>query len=1495
LQRDDAAGVAPAVPAEARWTGPLRWVKLSSLRQRLPLFILIFTINVWGSPAHAQVRAKLSQAIDDAGYVRIERTKPLLATPANDAGRVESSRTMQRMLLALSPAAEQENQLKQLLDEQQNRKSPQYHHWLSANEYAAQFGVADADVEKVKQWLQGRGFTVAQIAKSKRWVEFSGTSQQVEQAFHTELHYYKVGERQYVANATDIAIPNALAEISGGVVSLNSFGKRPPRRVVAGTTGNSPVTLHRGLRPQLTYAGATNAYYVAPGDFAAIYNTKPLLSSGIDGTGVAIAVTAQSEFELTDVQTFRQIFNLSANDPNVVVVGPDPGFSEPTDAEEALLDTEWSGAVAPGATINVVIAGSTDTTSGVDLAAAYAIDNEVAPILTYTYGGCEAALGPTENAFYNALWQQAAAEGITVLVAAGDNGAAGCDNPNSGLPASQGFAVNGAASTPYNVAVGGTQFADQGNQAAYWNTTDASDFSSAIGYIPEAAWNDSCDPGQPAGATNCLYGNGNLSLLAGGGGASSLYPKPPWQTGTGVPADGARDVPDVALAAGWGHDNMVYCTSHVGAGPACQIDAQNNLVGLTLVGGTSAATPAMAGILALVEQQNGVLQGQVNYVLYQLAQTQSCDSSQQTNPTAQNSCVFYDVTTGSNSVPCAGGSPDCSSTQDGVNGFLTGQAAGPGYDLATGLGSVNATNLASNWKNVSFAGSQTTMQTSSASFVHGTSVNVSGTVAPANGNGTPTGTVSLKTDLYGDADDLPLTNGAFTAGVNDLPGGQYKLFAHYAGDATFAASDSPVLLLNVQPEPSTTTISMNGLRGGSTGYGAAVTVRVTVAGASGFGNATGTVTLQDGATLIGPYALATDGSAYIPTGNGGGYSFGVGAHTLTATYAGDNSFAGSASVPANFSIGKGTPFVVLGANSANVAVGQSVGIHAVVAGSGTQAATGTIQFTDNGAPIGTTVPLQTGGFFGTQAQATMIVSNLAVGTHNFGASYDGSGDPNYASVPSGNQNEAQFAVNVSANGGAKTSATTLTPVTLPTTLGSTGSFGVAVTPAGANGVTGFVTLWDAVGPRSTLVALGNDGTAQITIPWTQAGNVTLYAEYSGDTNYGASASAPPLAFSVSKGTPTVTLIAPSVANANQEVSVNVSVAGIPSNAWLAHPTGVVEFWDSLNGGAAQLITAQNLTVGAGNIGVFAIRKAFAPGVHSLKVHYRGDNNWQAADSASQPMTAGDFSVSVSPNPVAFVAGSAGMATVTITASGGFTGTINLTCPTGTTVLPAGYACSFSSSSVTIAAGQTTATTQLQLTPPTTTMAGAALRTVASAAGTANGWMAFGLLAGMGVLGLAAWGMGGRKGARRLAFAGGWTVCVVSLAALGCGGGSGGGGPVPTTTTLSSSNLRILYQQPLTLIVNVNSSANPLGQVQIYDNGQPYSALVGVINGNATFATDTLAIGSHPMAARYFGDANTLPSVSPTISQEVLGLANLEITAASTSGISHSADFQVQLN
>jgi len=863
-----------------------------------------------GVSAAAQQPSPVS---DEQPLARIEHSAPAIALFAEEVGRVEPERPLARMVLVLSPSLEKQQALPQFLDDQQNRRSPEYHHWLAPAEFGSRFGAADTDTEAVRQWLRKSGLQVAPASQSRLWVEFSGTSAQVESAFHTELHYYEWAGKKYLANATDIAIPAQFTGISRGVVSLNNFGKRPPRlRPAAALT-----------QPNLTASGPTNVNYLAPGDFSAIYNTKGLLSGGVDGTGIAIAVTTQSEIQLPDVQAFRQIFITSQpNDPNFIVSGPDPGVVGPVDMQEAELDVEWAGAVAPGATIDVVVAASTDTTSGVDLAAAYAIDNRVAPILTYTYGACEALMTPTQNEFYNSLWQQAAAEGITVLVASGDNGAAGCDSATAGLPAAHGPAVNGAAATPYNVAVGGTQFADVANPSVYWGSNNAN-FSSALGYIPEAAWNESCDPLQPGSATNCAFGAGNFSLLAGSGGTSTLYAKPAWQLGPGVPADGMRDLPDVSLAAAASHDDIVYCNSRMGT--ACQINGQGAVVGLTLVGGTSVSTPAMAGILALVEEKNGAYQGQINYTLYKLAQTHSCSSSAQTNPTAQNSCVFYDITAGNNSVPCAGGTPGCSSQQTDVNGVLPGDAAGAGYDLATGLGSVNATNLANFWNTSFLVATQTTLQLR-ASFVHGTPVNVTGNVFAATGGGAPTGSLSLITSGGAAPDVLTLANGAFSATVSDLPGGSYNLSAHYAGDATFAPSDSKSVTVNILPEASNVSLSVNGLQNGAAAYGAALNVVVNPAGVSGAGIATGSVTLSDGGTTVGTYPLTADGKVSIPTGGASGYSFGPGAHSLVASYSGDASFQAGSSTAVTFTVIKGAPFVVVGANSGSVPTGQSAGV-----------------------------------------------------------------------------------------------------------------------------------------------------------------------------------------------------------------------------------------------------------------------------------------------------------------------------------------------------------------------------------------------------------------------------------------------------------------------------------------------------------------------------------------------------------------------------------------
>jgi hypothetical protein len=1426
------------------------------------------------------------QTVADGGQalVRLENTRPPVAIEGNAVGPVEEGHKLQRMLLVLSPSDAKEAELKKLLDDQQNRNSPNFHHWLNANEFGARFGAADADVQSALGWLQGAGFRIERVAGSKRWVEFSGTSSRVENAFHTIMQYYRVNGKTYVANSTDLAVPAELSGITRGVVSLNSFGRRPPVHELRGIAGRDAQG-RTNPRANLTATGATNTYYVAPGDFAAIYNTNGLLNSGIDGTGVSIAVTAQSQIELTDVQEFRQIFGLKPNDPNFLLSGPDPGVANQIDSEEALLDVEWAGAVAPGATIDLVVAGSTDTTSGVDLAAAYAIDNEVAPILTYTYGSCEQALGATGNAFYNALWQQAAAEGITVLVASGDNGAAGCDDPNTGAPAANGLAVNGVASTPYNVAVGGTEFAEGTQASSYWNGSNDANYASALGYIPEAVWNESCDPSQAASSTNCVLGTGNFSLLASGGGASRVYAKPSWQTGPGVPADGARDLPDVALAAAAGHDEAVYCTSL--AGTPCQINAQQDVVGLTLVGGTSISTPSMAGILALIEQKNGTLQGQVNYVLYGLAQTQgnSCDSSKQTNPTAQNSCVFYDVTSGNNEVPCAGGSPNCSSTKSATNGFTTGQLAGPGYDLATGLGSINAMNLAAAWKDMALAASQTTLQASSTSFAHGTAVTLKGNVAPAAGTGSPTGVVSINTDLYGDsAQTLALSNaGAYSGSITDLPGGQYNLHAYYAGDATFASSESSGVALNITPENSATTITLDGLQNGSAGYGAPLQLKVVTAGVSGHGIATGTVTLQDGANAIGTSSLAADGTAYFLTGGGAAYSFAPGPHSATATYSGDNSFKASTSAVTAFTIAKGTPFVVVGVNTSTLTAGQTLGAHAVVAGQGTALATGSLQFTLDGIAFGPAITLQAGGFFGTQAQASTLTQNLSQGAHVVGASYNGAADPNYTSVASGDPvNELTQTVTVGPATGNK-STTSLVLQTAPANLGSTGVFAVTVSPATA---TGSVTLWDAVGPRSSATVIVN-GTATVQFAWTQAGSTSVYAVYSGDSTYAGSTSAA-VPFTVQKGLPQVKLVAPAGASSDGQVSLNASVTGNPANTQVPYPVGVVEFWDSVNGGAAQLLTAQTLTAGPGGISVSGARLKFAPGMHSLYAHYRGDTNWQAASSAAIPMAAATFSLSETPNPLPFAAGTIGSGTVTVTPSGGFAGTVALTCASGGTFLPAGYTCSFGQANLPV--NNATATTTISFTPSSSPSS--AVKS-ASVFGRVNGLWGAGFGAALllvGIFGFA--GVEPRNG-RNFLMACGLLLCAAGMV-WACGGGGGrSGGPVSTTTTIVSSNLHAGFATPVTFTVTVkpNGSASPSGSVQLYDNGQVYGSAVRVSAGIATFLATTLPVGVHNLTADYQGDANTQPSNSAPIVQVITGNVPLQISGAAD-GITQIANFIV---
>ncbi len=635
-------------------------------RQRvvIPVGILLSIILFPLFPLAAQTVPDLVTArIDDNARVALRGNTHPLARPEYERGLAPLDRRMERMILTLSTDAGREQSLEALLANQQDPHSPEYHRWITPEAFGREFGVSEHDLAEVANWLRGYGLEVEEIARGRRSILFSGDVAQVQRAFHTEIRAYSVGGERHYANATDPEIPQALAGVVRGVVALHDFRSQPAHAEAR------PVS-----RPELT-AGA--AHFLAPADFATIYDIAPLYQNSIDGTGQSVAVVARCNIHLSDVQTFRSYFGLPANNPNIIVNGTNPGITSTDEQTEAELDAEWAGAVAKNAAVQFVVSASTNSSDGATLSAQYIVDNNVAPVMTMSFGLCEAALGSSANSFLNNLWQQAAVEGITVLIAAGDSGAAGCDSSSSAT-AVDGLAVSGICSTPYSTCVGGTEFNDSSNPGAYWSSTsNPVTEASALQYIPEVVWNES---GLMPGGSD---------LWSGGGGVSSIYAKPTWQTGPGVPADGMRDVPDVSATAA-GHD-----------GYAIYLNNQ-----LYSVGGTSAATPSLAGVMAMVVEKTGARQGNANPTLYSLA------ASQQSGGTA----VFHDVTTGNNSVP-----------------GLTGFSAGAGYDQGSGVGSVDAAMLVNNWPTGSGPGLEINLSATSISAAQGASAMVTVTLGVSGG------------------------------------------------------------------------------------------------------------------------------------------------------------------------------------------------------------------------------------------------------------------------------------------------------------------------------------------------------------------------------------------------------------------------------------------------------------------------------------------------------------------------------------------------------------------------------------------------------------------------------------------------------------------------------------------------------------------------------------------------------------------------------------------
>jgi len=648
----------------------------------IAIFVALTTIAV------TTAFARQHRVIDDKDTVVLRGNRHQHARAEFDAGATDYSLPMERMVLSLRLSPDKQAELDQLLEEQQDPASPNFHRWLTPEEFGERFGPSSDDIGAITGWLTSQGFTVDEVAKGRTWINFSGAVSNVERALHTKIRNYNVNGHLRHANATDPAIPRGLADLVSGVVSLHNFPRKSMR------TGGRSLT---PAEIQPAYTDSKGYHSLAPGDFATIYNVTPLYAAGIDGTGQTVAIVGRTNPSglIDNWNTFRSTFGLPTKPPQVVVNGADPGNQGENENGEANLDVEWAGAVARNATIIFVTSKSTSTTDGVDLSAQYIVNHNLWPVMSTSFGACESQMG-TSNAFYNNLWMQAASQGITSFVSSGDSGASGCDGGSDS--SGSGLGVNGLASTPYNVAVGGTQFNDA--SGSYWNTDNGINGGSAISYIPEKAWNESA-------------ASGGKDLWATGGGASSIYPKPSWQVSPGVPSDRKRDIPDVSLTAA-GHDGY-------------RVRTEGNWY---IFGGTSASSPAFAGLMALIVQKTGQRWGiNANTRFYQLGNAQYSSGG---------AAVFHDTITGNNSVP-------------GVTGY----PCTTGYDLATGLGSVDATALVNAFSPLNIAPAIT----SPASVTLVTAVSTSFTVTST---GNPVPSISMTGTLPGSFTFIDNGNGSAT-------------------------------------------------------------------------------------------------------------------------------------------------------------------------------------------------------------------------------------------------------------------------------------------------------------------------------------------------------------------------------------------------------------------------------------------------------------------------------------------------------------------------------------------------------------------------------------------------------------------------------------------------------------------------------------------------------------------------------------------------------------
>jgi hypothetical protein len=1077
--------------------------------------------------AVSTVAPRVNGLIDDSTRIVLRGNVHPLARVGVDRGAVEESFAAQRLMLLLQRSGEQEAQLQEFICAAHTPGDARFHQWLRPEEFGRLYGPADSDIAAVTGWLESHGFTVNRIHPGRVAIEFSGTAGQLRAAFHTEIHRYEINGEMHIANDRDPEIPAALAPVIAGLAPPNDFRAQSNIRVLGSARYNR--TTHE-TQPEWTYpeGGGSTSYVFAPGDFATQYDINSVYKAGTSGAGQTIAIVSASNVDLSLVSAYQTLFGLTVNLPQVVVDGADPG--QTSAATEAYLDLEVAGSVAPGAAEILYTSAGTATTDGLSLAALRAVEDDVAGVISTSYGECEESLGQAGNAFWNSIWQQAAAQGQSAFVSAGDGGSAGCDNFDNQQVAYYGLQVNGIASTPYDIAVGGTDFYYSDYAAAsatlnaqlatYWSASGTTAPAvSLLQYVPEQVWNDFFgfnlnDAGAPANLAE-------ENIVAGGGGKSSLgyyatssaaaasYPKPAWQSGSGVPADAARDLPDLSLFAANGANSSFY---PICANPG---DCSNKGAGgadvITGVGGTSAAAPAMAAIQALVNQSAKSWQGQADFVYYPLA--------------TKVPAVFHDVTMGSNKVLCQATTANCAAGASGTifSGYSIegGYAAGKGYDQASGLGSVDVAQLIANWSKVSLKPTTTTLTVNPTSLVHGTAANINATVAPASGSGTPTGNISITGNdglvHYADIGSGPLTSGAVSASMNSLPGGSYQLEAVYGGDGTFAGSSSAPVTVTVTPEADTLTTTGWALNpydlylypltaGIAVPYGAQIYLDAQPTSKNSPGSTlagTGTVTFTDklgSTTQTATEPLDAGGLAEWSTG-----AFAPGTHTISEAYSGDASYkAATAATAASFIVIPGTTALSGGPLTNQVAAGASVDV-AVYLSTGYLPFFGTLPTGNVSVTLGSktiSAPLQSYGTTGDASLGAVVTfTNVPAGILPVIASYAGNARWLGSSLNAGT---------VIALSAMLTPAVTL--ATSATAPALSQNFTLTATVAGVTGKsapTGTVTFTSNNPNYSAIVPLAS-GTAAVTFPGYGGlnGANLITALYSGDSNYNAGTSAP---------------------------------------------------------------------------------------------------------------------------------------------------------------------------------------------------------------------------------------------------------------------------------------------------------------------------------------------------------------------------------------------------